>query len=188
MDATMRSLLAIALVMAGCGGEAASDRTETQPAAVDSGAARREAPGSAHDESTDAVPADSGQAEDHAHTAAGEGRALLPIMQELGARMTALTHGLMIDSTGLVASSAAAMAEHAPISAADLERIRRELGPDMAEFERLDEAVHSTLVRLRDAAAAERTEEVLTLLNEAQHGCIACHDAFRARLRTNVAR
>jgi hypothetical protein len=182
----MRLLLAmVALMAAGCGGEAPAGGSS---AAADSAAAPSDAADTGHDAHAEAPATDSASPEDHAHAATGEGRALLPIMQELGARMTALTHGLMIDSAQLVASNAAAMAEHAPISAEEIERIRAELGADMAEFERIDGAVHSTLVRLHDAATAGRTDEVLTQLNEAQRGCVACHDAFRERLRTNVAR
>ena len=126
-------------------------------------------------------------AAEHAHTGAGEGKRLLPIMQKLGADMTALTYGLMTDSSALVATSAAAIAEHVPIAQSDLDRIHGVLGNEMAEFERLDAVVHEASVQLSRAAEARRTEEVLRLLNEVQRGCLACHTKFRTRLRTNPA-
>ena len=111
--------------------------------------------------------------------------ALLVIMQRLGTRMSALTYGLMTDDGRMVATSAAAIAEHAPIAPDDLARIQRGLGADMAEFERLDAAVHEGSVRLHEAAAAGRTADVLTRLNEVQRGCVACHSQFRERLRAS---
>jgi cytochrome c556 len=100
--------------------------------------------------------------------------------------MTALTYGLMTDDGAMVATSAAAIAEHAPIATDDLERIHGVLGTDMAEFERLDAAVHDASVRLHEAAADGRTADVLTRLTEVQRGCVACHTQFRERLRTNT--
>ena len=132
-----------------------------------------------------AAPApDTAHASAHAHPAEGEGEPLLRIMQRLGTRMSALTYGLMTDDSAMVTTSAAAIAEHAPIAADDLERIRGVLGADMAEFERLDAAVHEGSVRLHDAAAAGRTADVLTGLTEVQRGCVACHSQFRERLRS----
>lgn len=128
------------------------------------------------------------EAAGHAHAGEGEAQALLPIMQKLGSDMTAITYALMTDDTATVARSAKVIAEHAPISAADLERIHGVLGTEMAEFERLDAAVHDASVRLSQAAEAGRTPDVLTRLNEVQTGCVACHEKFRARLRTNTAR
>jgi cytochrome c556 len=108
-------------------------------------------------------------------------------MQELGVRMAALTHGLMVDSAELVAHNAKLMAEHAPIAADELARLQRTLGRDMAEFERIDTETHGRLVRLRDAAAARASDDVLTRLNEVQRGCVECHSRFRNRLRTDAA-
>jgi cytochrome c556 len=144
--------------------------------------------GAAGDEHT---PADAGAAHDEhdaappGHAATGDAVPLLQIMQKLGSDMASLTHGLMTDDRQLVVNSASAIAEHSAI--ADLERVQQELGGEIGEFERLDTDVHNTLLQLRDAAAAGRTDEVLTKLNQAQRGCVACHAKFRERLRTNVA-
>ena len=123
------------------------------------------------------------------HSAAGEGgQAVLPIMQRLGSEMTALTHALMTDDYATVERSAAAIAEHAPISAEELERIHAVLGSDMARFEAVDESVHVASVRLHEAARARQLDAVVQRLGEVQRGCVSCHVQFRERLRTNRGR
>lgn len=122
---------------------------------------------------------------DAGHAAPGaEAQALLPIMQRLGSEMTALTHALMTDDHATVTRSAAAIAAHAPVSAAELARIRTTLGPDVAVFEAVDESVHVAAVRLHEAARAGRPDAVVQRLGEVQRGCVSCHVRFRARLRT----
>jgi hypothetical protein len=148
----------------------------------------------AHAASPEAAPTgekgDEHAAAGHSATehAAGEGgMALLPIMQGLGSNMVALTHALMTDDHETVEKHAAEIAEHAPISGEELERIRNVLGSDMARFEAVDESVHVASVRLRDAAQARRPDQVVTRLGEVQRGCVSCHTQFRERLLTNRA-
>ena len=122
------------------------------------------------------------------HTAAaGGGQALLPIMQHLGAEMATLTHALMTDDYDKVTLSAAAIAEHAPISPEELERVHNELGDRMPAFEAVDESVHVASVRLHEAARARRLDQVVDRLGDVQRGCVSCHVQFRERLRTNRA-
>ncbi len=129
-----------------------------------------------------------GSAASHAHAGEADGEALLTIMQRLGTNMTAVTYGLMTDDTAMIASSAAAIAAHASIAPAELERIHGVLGDEMAEFERLDLKVHDGSVQLQQAAQAGNIDVVLTRLNEVQRGCLACHAKFRERLQTNPGR
>ena len=140
------------------------------------------------------VTAPGSQAGEHAageHAAAGQaaagegGQALLPIMQKLGSEMTALTYALMTDDYETVQRSAAAIADHAPISAEELERIHSVLGPEMAKFEAVDESVHVASVRLNEAARARQLDQVVERLGEVQRGCVSCHAQFRERLLTN---
>ena len=131
-----------------------------------------------------------GEAAEHGaggHAAAGEGEALLPIMQRLGSEMTTLTYALMTDDYQTVERSAAAIAEHAPISAEELERIHGILGSDMARFEAGDESVHVASVRLHEAAQARQPGAVVGRLGEVQRGCVSCHVQFRDRLLSNRA-
>lgn len=135
------------------------------------------------------VAADSAPTDAHAgagHAATGEGgQALLPIMQQLGADMMALTHALMTDDYETVTQRAEAVASHVPISAEEIERIHGVLGNDMARFEALDESVHEASVRLHEAARARQPGLIAERLGEVQQGCVACHVQFRERLRTN---
>ena len=132
-----------------------------------------------------AAAADSHPTAEHAAGHAGEaGQALLPIMQRLGNEMTALTYALMTDDHAAVTRSAAAIAEHAPISAEELARIRKVLGSDVVTFNAIDDSVHRASVRLHDAARTRELDQVMDRLAEVQHGCVSCHTQFRARLRT----
>jgi len=123
----------------------------------------------------------------HAHAASdGEGLPLLPIMQQLGTDMMVLTQALMTDDHATVATRAGAIAEHAPISQADVARIQSALGEEMHAFEELDIAVHNSSLLLHQAADAHDINAVLTHLSEVQRGCVACHQQFRERLRTTA--
>ena len=180
---TILMLTGISILIGACGGaEPGAMAGSTDTPAV--------APGNA--DSSPGTGDSAGQASvaatGHAHAPEGKGEALLVIMQQLGTSMTSLTYGLMTDDRAMVARSAAAIAEHAPIAPKELERIHGALDGEMAEFERLDEAVHGASVQLHQAAEAGRTQDVLTRLNEVQRGCVACHVKFRERLKTTPAR
>ena len=134
------------------------------------------------------APTQQGHA-DTGHGAAGaEGQALLPIMQRVGNDMMTLTHALMTDDYETVERSATAIADHVPISTAELDRVRGVLASDMGTFEAMDESVHLASVRLRDAARERRLDLVVERLGDVQRGCVACHAQFRQRLRTDSAR
>jgi len=130
-----------------------------------------------------AVGAGDSAAEDHAaHYAPGEPAPLLVIMRQLNTEMLALTAALMLDDRERVVSSAAAIANHAPIAQEDLDRISRELGPEMADFERIDEEVHMASMELSERAVSGQMYEVIDQLAEVQRGCIACHTLYRTVL------
>jgi cytochrome c556 len=99
--------------------------------------------------------------------------------------MTTLTYALMKSDYQNVERSAAAIAEHVPISAEELERIRTVLGPEMAKFEAVDESVHVASVHLHDAARSRQPGQVVVRLGEVQRGCVSCHTQFRQRLVAN---
>ena len=172
MERHCASLLLVSLLVVAPACDQPADRADRAP----------EAPATQDEHDSGGHPADAHGAADQ------EGQALLPIMQRLGVEMTRLTHALMTDDHETVERSAAAIAEHAPISAAEIERLRRTLGPDMAAFEALDESVHVASVRLRDAARERRLDLVVERLGAVQRGCVACHAQFRERLRTTSAR
>lgn len=119
----------------------------------------------------------------HAHGVAdGEGLPLLPIMQQLGGHMLGVTQALFTDDHAMLTVQAGAIAEHAPISQAEVARIQSILGSDMHTFEELDAAVHDASMQLHQAAEARDINAVLTHLAAVQRGCVACHQQFRERL------
>lgn len=180
---TVVLLMGMAGFAGACGGEDAG--TAGRDATGDTAAlAAPTDPGASHDHHAAA-----GEAAGHAHGGTGEPRDLLPIMQKLGADMMSLTQGIMTEDTALVARSAEAIAHHAPITQRDIERIQRELGAEMAEFERLDEEVHQASARLHEAVhgGGVDMQDALSRLTEVQRGCVACHTQFRERLLTNPA-
>jgi cytochrome c556 len=138
-----------------------------------------ETPGPAVGPATDAYRADSG------YDAAHEGMALLPIMRQMADDMAALQNALWLDGLDEVAARAEAVAEHAHLSADEVARVRAELGPLMAEFERADETVHDAAVRMHQAAREGNTDDLLDQLAAVQRGCVGCHVRFRERLRTS---
>lgn len=181
------TLFTACVILSACGG------TEDGGPRAESGENADTAAGSedarAHDGAVTSGPdaaGDTSQSGHGGHAAApGEGAPLLVIMQKLGADVMALTHALMVEDRQQVANTSHAIAEHAPIAPDEVERIHRELGDEMVEFERLDEAVHQSSVRLHESAAAGDMDEVLDRLGEVQRGCIECHSRFRERLLTN---
>ena len=121
--------------------------------------------------------------EDHAgHGRPGEPAPLIVIMRQLNDDMLALTTALVTDDRDGVVRSAEAIANHAPIAQDDIERIRRELGPEMADFERIDEDVHEASIQLSEIATTGQMYEVVDRLAEVQRGCIACHTLYRTQL------
>lgn len=109
---------------------------------------------------------------------------LLPIMLRMSADMAGVMQALWLEDYEAMARSAAAVAGHAHISAAELKRIDAELGPELTAFEAADAAVHEASVRMRDAAEARQLDAFLEHLATVQRGCVACHSKFRDRLST----
>lgn len=144
-------------------------------------------PAAAGSEQADGAAARPGDAHaGDAHGATGEGALpLLPIMQRLGADMNTLTYALMTDDRETVVHAATAIAEHTPIAADEVERIRTVLGSDFHEFEAFDVSVHDASVRLREAAESQQLDAVVEQLGIVQGGCVACHGRFRERLRAD---
>ena len=154
------------LSMAGCE-EAAEQALASDDRAHDPGSAGHHAPEHDH----------------HSHADA-EGLPLLPIMMQMQGHLSALMQALWLENYADMATHARAVAAHVPISAAELERIKSTLGPEMAAFEAADEVVHDASHGLLAAAEAEDMEAFLGNLATVQRGCVACHSDFRERLRT----
>ena len=157
----------------------AGERAEPSAASTEPTAA-----GTEHADEAAARPGDAHAGDAHGTT--GEhALPLLPIMQRLGADMNTLTYALMTDDRETVVHAATAIAEHTPIAADEVERIRTVLGSDFHEFETFDASVHDASVRLREAAESQQLDAVVEQLGIVQSGCVACHGRFRERLRAD---
>ena len=169
-------LLTAAILLAGCEGTP----PDTAPPA-DAGAAEDQDPAD-----PGVGPAATAPDADHAADADGahQEMALLPIMRRLAEDMAAMQNALWLEDFATVEQHASAIADHAHMSAAEVARIRAELGAEMPQFESADAAVHEAAVQMHAAARERDTDAVLDRLAEVQRGCVACHEQFRERLRT----
>ena len=123
----------------------------------------------------------------HAEHGAGlEPQALLPIMLGMSADIAGVMQALWLDDYDGLSERARHLADHAPISAAEIARIQSVLGAEMEAFEAADGVVHEAAVRMSKAADARDLDGLLKQLATVQRGCIACHNTFRDRLRTTA--
>jgi cytochrome c556 len=111
-------------------------------------------------------------------------QALRPIMQRLAVDMSGLSDALWVENYDEMTARAAAIAAHNEISAPEMQRIERTLGPETAAFDSMDMHVHLAAQRMHAAAQARRLDVFLNEYAEVQRGCTACHTQFRGRLRT----
>ena len=109
------------------------------------------------------------------------------VMRQLGYDMDALNAALWARDFDALGRAATAIAEHPHVSPKEKARVQAALGPDFAAFGAADRRVHDAAVRTASAAASEDSERVLAELGSLQSGCVACHDAFRDRLRESPA-
>lgn len=162
-----RRMFLVAVMTAALGGAASCSPT---PQLDDSGA--EQAP------SVGAVPI----ASDDAST-----RAVLPglfgLMAGLESDMAGLARALWQEQMDSVALFARAVADHPTVPAAEAQAIAGVLGPDMARFKAFDTGVHDLAVRVSESAAANDLDGVVAAEAQLRAGCVACHTAFRVRLR-----
>ena len=111
---------------------------------------------------------------------------LKTIMRQLGQDMDALNAALWARDFGALATAATAIAEHPRVSSQEKARVQSLLGADFATFAAADRRVHDAAVRTAKAASGEDSGRVLSELGSLQAGCVACHDAFRDRLRDSA--
>ncbi len=105
------------------------------------------------------------------------------IMRQLGQDMDALSAALWARDFGALETAAIAIAKHPHVSPKEKARVQTTLGDDFAAFAAADRRVHDAAMRTAGAAANNDSNQVLSELGSLQAGCVACHDAFRDRLR-----
>lgn len=161
MRAFVHCLLVCSTVLLACGQSETNNRTRNTPPA----------PGQDHPPTAGAPPTNQPQG-------------LRPVMQQLAVDMSALTSALWVENYDEMILRSRAIANHADIPPAEMQRIRDILGRDVARFEFLDEQAHIAAHRMYAAAQARKLDAFLRDLADVQRGCASCHTQFRGRLRT----
>lgn len=113
---------------------------------------------------------------------------LFSIMVELQGDMARISRGLWIENFDTIAAGADAIANHPRVPQQEFQRISEVLGSDMSRFGGMDREVHDLAVRLAEEARSGELEPVLSTDVELRRGCVACHTAFRDRLREAIER
>lgn len=108
----------------------------------------------------------------------------LAIMRQLSVDMAAFTHALWLEDYNQMSERSAAIAHHAPIDPADIQRIQTTVGDEWETFEEADEAVHVASAELNQAVQTRDLDSILSRLDDLQRGCVSCHTDFRDRLLT----
>lgn len=112
---------------------------------------------------------------------------LKEIMQGLRDDLVEITDGLLTDDFDRVAQGATGIANHAPISAPQVELIAVELGPEMAAFRQFDELVHELSLAISSAASERDRDRTIAGYRQMVDGCLACHAAYRDRVAAVLA-
>lgn len=117
-------------------------------------------------------------------------RAALPtlftLMLGLQGDMSRVSHGLWLEQYDSIAAAARAVANHPMVPPEEAEQIREVLGADMVRFKGFDQTVHDLAVHMAEAADARDMAGVLEADAALRDGCVACHTAFRTRLREGI--
>lgn len=113
---------------------------------------------------------------------------LFSIMVNLQGDMARISRGLWIENFDTIAAGADAIANHPRVPQQEFQRISDVLGADMSRFGGMDQEVHDLAVRLAEEARRGEIEPVLSTEAELRRGCVACHTAFRDRLREAIER
>lgn len=100
--------------------------------------------------------------------------------------MAGLDRGMWREDFDSIAARATAIAEHPMVPAAEAQAIAGVLGPDMGAFKQHDTRVHDLAVRIGELAAMRDLAGVTATRAELAAGCVACHTAFRDRIRAGL--
>ncbi len=109
------------------------------------------------------------------------------VMQGLAQEMERVNAALFVEDFATLAAAAEAIADHPSPSLAERRRVMMALGPGMVKLKAADTVVHDAAQALRAAAEAGDMESALVHQHSVMKGCIACHDAFRSRLKDALA-
>lgn len=107
---------------------------------------------------------------------------LKEIMQGLRNNLVEISDGLLTDDFELVAQGATSISVHPMISAAQVQLVAAELGPEMAAFKQLDNVVHDLSLEISAAAEALERDAAISGYQRIVEGCLECHRTYKERV------
>lgn len=112
---------------------------------------------------------------------AAPGPTLQQVMVELDRNLQAATGAISREDWAGVVQLAPHIAAHDEPDPAELRRILAWLGTEVPAFKQHDLVVHEAAEAMGAAAARADGEAVIAAFARVQSGCLACHQAYRAR-------
>jgi hypothetical protein len=104
------------------------------------------------------------------------------IMQGLRDNLIEISDGLLTDDFELIAKGATSISEQPKILAAEVQLVAQELGPEMAEYKRLDAVVLDLSMDIGIAAKALDRDAVNSSYQRMIEGCFNCHRKYEERV------
>lgn len=104
------------------------------------------------------------------------------IMQGLRDNLIEISDGLLTDDFELIAKGATSISKQPKIPAAEVQLVAQELGPEMADFKRLDTVVHDLSMDIGIAAKALDRDAVNSSYQRMIEGCFNCHRKYEERV------
>ncbi len=104
------------------------------------------------------------------------------IMQGLRDNLIEISDGLLTDDFELIAKGATSISKQPKIPAAEVQLVAQELGPEMAEYKRLDTVVHDLSIDIGIAAKALDRDAVNSSYQRMIEGCFNCHRKYEERV------
>lgn len=103
------------------------------------------------------------------------------VMQELGRNMQTVTDGISHEDWGLVEEISSKIASRHQPPLSEKLRIIGLLGLEMERFKSLDGETHRAAIALERASRERDGRKVISVFQQLQMGCLACHEAYRDR-------
>jgi cytochrome c556 len=113
---------------------------------------------------------------------AQDGPSLKVIMVGLEADMEMIVRAMNYDDFEAIRTKAMEIAEHDKPPMAERKKIMAFLGAEASEFRKGDAMVHSSAVKLAEAALEKDYEKVVDRYKILLGGCVACHTGYRSRI------
>ena len=104
------------------------------------------------------------------------------IMHGLRDNLIEISDGLLTDDFELIAKGATSISEHPKIPAVQVQLVAQELGPEMAEYKRLDTVVLDLSMDIGIAAKALDRDAVNSSYQRMIEGCFNCHRKYEERV------